>query len=356
MLSTAVTPEEFFPDAADPAVWDAIAAFDAIQRAERDPHDPPRSAAEIRANMQAVPDFVTVRRWHVWDAAHDALLGMAIAMTIEAENNRHLLEFSATVRAEARRRGIGRALLARAAEHGAATGRTLLLAGTDSRVPAGEAFMRRIGAEVGMQAVTNELRLADLDRQLMQRWVADGAARAGSVALGFWDGPYPDADLDAVVAVKQVMNSAPTDDLDVEDMNWTAAQLRAIEGTLWPRGIERWTLYARDTATGALAGYTELLFVPARPDSAEQGDTAVVPAYRGRGIGRWLKAAMIEKVLAERPHITTVQTGNANSNAPMLKINHEMGFREHHANLIWQVPLTRVQAYLGEGSAEGSAE
>lgn len=35
---------------------------------------------------------------------------------------------------------------------------------------------------------------------------------------------------------------------------------------------------------------------------------------------------MIEKVLADRPQVVRVRTGNADSNAPMHKINGAMGF------------------------------
>jgi hypothetical protein len=57
---------------------------------------------------------------------------------------------------------------------------------------------------------------------------------------------------------------------------------------------------------------------------------------------------MLEKVLAERPSVHFVRTGNADSNAAMLKINREMGFKPHLSQAIWQVETEKVQAYLAE--------
>ena len=55
----------------------------------------------------------------------------------------------------------------------------------------------------------------------------------------------------------------------------------------------------------------------------------MLPKYRGHGLGKWLKAAMLEKVLAERPAVKFVRTGNADENVPMLKINHALGFKPY---------------------------
>jgi GNAT superfamily N-acetyltransferase len=75
--------------------------------------------------------------------------------------------------------------------------------------------------------------------------------------------------------------------------------------------------------------------------------TGVFPQYRNKGLGRWLKAAMLERVMRERPEVKVVRTGNADSNAAMLKINHELGFKPYMASAIWQVELDKVREYLG---------
>jgi GNAT superfamily N-acetyltransferase len=112
------------------------------------------------------------------------------------------------------------------------------------------------------------------------------------------------------------------------------------------RGIERWSVAVRDTGTGALAGFTEVIWDPGKPLMLTQGFTGVWPRYRGRGLGRWLKAVMLERVLAERPMVRHVHTGNADTNAAMLRINQDLGFQPYQAETLWQVELDQAQAYL----------
>lgn len=85
-----------------------------------------------------------------------------------------------------------------------------------------------------------------------------------------------------------------------------------------------------------------------KPNVGIQGSTGVLDRYRNRGLGRWLKAAMLEKLLAERPWMRYIRTYNADMNEPMLKINHALGFEPYAANNMCQAQLETVAAYLKE--------
>lgn len=199
--------------------------------------------------------------------------------------------------------------------------------------------MRQLNAYVGMETRTNQLDLSELDRDLIQEWLQAGEGLSAEFEVGVWEGAYPEEELETIVAMLQVMNTQPFEQLEVEDVTWTPEQLRQIEAHLLEQKAERWTLYARHRESGEIAGYTEVFWTPHKSHILQQGDTGVFPKYRGRRLGRWLKAAMIEKVLRERPYVKYVRTGNAHSNAPMLKINEEMGFKPHRTNILWQVEV-----------------
>ena len=165
--------------------------------------------------------------------------------------------------------------------------------------------------------------------------------------MGCWVGAFPDADVQAVAELFHEMNNAPRESLELEDEVVTVEEVRQWEQALQARGMVRWTMYAREVATGKLAGFTETFWTPNRPLQVQQGGTGVWAQYRNQGLGRWLKAAMIAKVLRERPQVTRIRTDNANSNAPMLKINYELGFKHYLNNYAWQAETEKVVGWLG---------
>ena len=89
-----------------------------------------------------------------------------------------------------------------------------------------------------------------------------------------------------------------------------------------------------------------MLWNPNRPALISQGMTGVFPEYRNRGLGRWLKAEMLDRILTKRPQARFVRTGNADMNAPMMKINNELGFKPYIAECVWQVETEKVAEYL----------
>ena len=334
---------EFIPAAATDEEFEALLRFENEMRAERQPGDPPRSLASVKANLQSIPPFVHVKMWLVWDVVETAVIAQAVFIYLDTDENQHLGQVELEVLTAYRQQGLARELLALVAAEAESQNRRLLMGNTNGRVPAGEQLMLRLGGSRGLATHMNQLALAEVPSSLLQRWLDE--APTGEFTLGLWE-TYPEEQLEAIVALHEVMNQQPRDDLDVEDTRLTGEHLRQIEANQAAQGVVRWTMYVMEKATGKLAGYTELFNLPDREDLVAQGDTGVFPAYRGRGLGRWLKAAMVEKILAERPSVQFIRTTNADSNAAMLKINREMGFRPYMSQTIWQIETAKVKAYL----------
>jgi len=316
-------------------------------RRERQPDDPPVPLEESIQGLKNIPPFVDIKMWCAWDASQTEIIALGNVELMHREENQHLAGFDITVQPEYRRQGLGRQLLALVTEASLADNRRLLMAVTIDRIPGGEAFMSRLGAQKGMEGHINQLCLADLDRNLLERWLARGRERTAEFELGLWEGPYPEEQLAAVAQLYELTNQQPWGDLEIEDSHTTPEQLRQMEQMLFARGDQRRTFYVIERTTGKFAGYTETAWNPNRPEILRQDMTGVFPEYRNKGLGRWLKAAMLDKVLKEHPEVKFVRTGNADSNAAMLKINNELGFQPYMANALWQVEISQVLEYLG---------
>lgn len=324
---------------------EALNVFENVMQAESHPGDPPIPVELSGARERNIPDFIVANEF--WAREPDgSLAAIGYVYWYDVPENRHAAWPRIEVRPDRRRRGIAREYLRLLLPIVEADERTLLFAYTHDDVDSGSAFARRLGAEVGLRTHTNRLLLAHVDPALVERWIADGPSRAPGYSLLMIDGPYPEEMIEAVAELQDVMNTAPLDDLDQEDRKHTPEIVRQWEDALAAEGTERWVLVARHDETGELAGYTEVMWNPGRPETISQGDTGVLPKHRGHALGKWLKAAMLARILDERPAAMDIRTGNADSNDAMLGINHALGFAPYKAACHWQVGVDKVRDYL----------
>jgi GNAT superfamily N-acetyltransferase len=257
----------------------------------------------------------------------DDPVGFALAQRRTGAGIDHLTWVPALyVAPRARRRGAGSALVGAVAAASRADGRHLVCARHALDDGAGAAFADVLGASRAMVGEQNRLRLVDLDRALMERWVADAAQRAAGYDLVAWDDRCPEDLVERFAVARSIMNDAPRPP-SAGESHVTADDVRATEQANRDLGTTHWVVAARHTASGDLVGFTEVHVGRNQPWLAHQGDTGVAVEHRERGLGRWLKATNALRLLDERPEVTHVQTMNARGNAPMLSINTEMGFR-----------------------------
>ena len=319
--------------------------------AERDPGDPPIPLDEAVIGWRSTPDAFVLSNWIAWNADRSAFVGWGSVEYNRGADNTHVVFFNIEVLPEFRRHGLGRRLLSHVVTVPLRESRRLMTTWTTDRIPAGTAFVERLSARKTSEGHTNRLLFSDVPPGQTRAWIERARERASAFELGLWVGPYPEAALPAVLTLNHAMNDEPRDSTDLEDHRKTPEEIRQWEHAWFARGSIRWSLYIRERASGTPVAYTEVFWNTNRPKLINQSATGVLPAYRGLGLARWLKAAMLEKILRELPQAEYIRTGNADSNAAMLKINFEMGFRPYIAHATYQVETEKVRAYLESSSA-----
>jgi GNAT superfamily N-acetyltransferase len=180
----------------------------------------------------------------------------------------------------------------------------------------------------------------------MQLWVKRAEERASEYELLYLPSPIEEEHLKAFCELQFVMNTAPAEDFEEEDQVITPEIWRDIEVKEEARARDVLTYVARHKPTGALAGFTSVFCHRLQTDLVWQGDTGVDPAHRNKGLGRWLKATMALQLRSEYPDVQRIDTYNAGSNAPMLGINIEMGFKPIMIETVWQGGLVTLRRNL----------
>ncbi len=313
-----------------------------LERFERIPEDPPIPLEERLADWKNIPTYVNVESFAYFQEDRAVAYGN-LGFDLEGENM-HLCGSDISVLSEFRRMGLGKKLLEQVLRVAKRENRSTLIFGTSERIPSGTAFAEKIGAKRGIENHTNRLLLEELDRTMLKSWIAN--APTDEFELLFYTGDYPEHEIEAFCELFDVMNTAPKGELEINDEKTTPEKLLQWQQQRKASGWQRCLAVVKERSTGHFAGFSETGWQPNRPHILGQWGTGVNPIYRGKGLGKWLKAAMLEKVLAERPEINQVRTGNADSNGPMLKINHAMGFKPFISNTDWQLEVDKTMQHL----------
>jgi mycothiol synthase len=203
---------------------------------------------------------------------------------------------------------------------------------------AAEAIVREAGCRPDMVIEMNRTDPRTVPVALLDRWRTAGEAVAG-YSLVAYDVPCPSEALAAdFIHARHVMNDAPRWEGEA-DATYTVAELAAVESASIAAHQDWWNVGVRHDATGELVGISEMYLPTARPWIVFQGDTGVHPAHRGHRLGAWMKAVNHLRLRDERPEVEIVQTWNASSNEPMLRINRALGFAPARRFQGWYLPL-----------------
>ncbi|MDG4768154.1 GNAT family N-acetyltransferase [Solwaraspora sp. WMMD406] len=228
------------------------------------------------------------------------------------------------VHPEVRRTGLGRQLLAlavrRAYHEGFSSVGVEVIGGTSAIE-----FYGSLGFDREFREIRSVLRLSTVDWAAIDKMAGD--AEPG-YRVEFFPGGPPDELIDAYAQAKaeqRVLEEAG--ELDLRPSSYEPERLRESLDCLHRRGMKPYIVLAIHAATGEVAGLTEVVVPAQHPTRADQYDTIVVRAHRGRGIDRAIKARMLLELRSAEPELAEVQTWNAEGNETMLRVNSEIGFQ-----------------------------
>lgn len=302
------------------------------------PDDPPWRTDAFREYLAVTMPGERRVNW-IAESSDGGVLGQANVLLFD-----DMAVLEVLVHPAARRTGIGRELLAaavgRAHKEGFGTMGVEVIGGT----PAAR-FYESAGFTCAYTETRSVLEMANVD------WLRLGDM-AGGIGAGYrieyHPGGPPEELYESYAAAKYLARShIEPGDLPLRPSSYNADRLRASLETLHMRGMKPYIVLCIHEATGEVAGLTEVVVAAQHPDRADQYDTVVVPAHRGYGLGRAIKARMLFELRSAEPSVKSVQTWNAFDAEGMLKVNAELGFQPDREWQEYQTDVAELAVRLG---------
>jgi GNAT superfamily N-acetyltransferase len=282
------------------------------------PEDPPWRNAFLREYLAETMPGERRVCWIAEEAPGGRILGYASMLLLGDIGVVEVL-----VHPAARRGGLGRRLLAAAAQRAHREAFSSIgaeVVGGTSAADFYEAHRFRC-----MYVETRSVLLLSTVNWLALREMAHGIS--AGYRLEFFAGGPPDDLIEAYAYAKADVRGVGDGEPDLRPSSYDPQRLRESLTTLHRRGMKPYIVLAIHEQTNRVAGLTELVVPAQRPTRADQYDTIVVSDHRGYGIDRAMKARMLFELRSAEPRLTEVQTWNALDNESMLKVNAELGFR-----------------------------
>jgi len=338
---------EFKPREVPDDFWKTYFEFTEANSRFQNPDDPlPDREAIIQRQKTEFPDF-HYKRWLAWTPGGKVVGWAGFGATTQGsddyEQNKHIGQFNIAVHPEFYREGIGTSFLKIIVKEAQAINRTVLNVGTSQ--DSGREFLQKHGGKKTLEGAESRLDLTDVDWDLMRSWVEEGKKRAEGVTIeSFIECPEEILD-DFCEMYTQAANMAPHGEMEYTD-KITGDTRRKVEKTAKDMGQTHFTMVSREK-DGTISGLTEIFYEPREVYRIRQELTGVRLKYRGRGLGKWLKAQMILHIKENYPEVEMITTGNADVNAPMLSINERMGFKRYRGGEMYKFQTEELAKRLG---------
>jgi GNAT superfamily N-acetyltransferase len=338
----------FDVDTAGANTWTAFHIHRRAIAAELDPDDPIWSDAECEYEMLRADPLKDWRRWLAFDGAHVAgsvSAGFRRPGTPHAEEYAPFLNCHGAVSAGARRRGLGTLLLRQVHALMGAMDKSVLTLSADT--DAGHGFLTHVGATAKLCMLENRTLFNGIDWPCLRTW----EDAAGSLGLVFecYAGRVPRETMVSLLpALTALVADVPLGALEMPPIRFEIESIdRWYEGMDRAEGAHHLVLLREPG--GAVAGMSEASWDSRSPKTIYQSFTAIARPWRGRGLARAIKAAMLRQVRCAHPAAEEMQTFNAEGNAAILSVNKRLGFSTRRRHVDYQITRKELDAKLSGG-------
>ena len=351
LLLSSISINEFKPEEFTKDDWNLYHFFLETIFRELNPRDPlPDREEQEKILLEPDPTF-TIKRIFAQDISTKTIVSIGRVSfendsSIDYDTNKHVAFIYITVLANYRKQGIAKTMLKKLL--GLAKENHIDIIHVEADTKAGTNFCLKLEGELVLQEIENRLYLDDVDWAFITDWYEKGHERTKDVSIEIYD-RIPDELLTEFCKVYTLtVNQRPVGSME-QDI-FVTPESRRTEEEIYAEQRVLWITFISREINGEISGLTEFQITPRRPYQIQQRLTGVLKKYRGRGLGKRLKAEMLMYVKEHYPYAKYISTGNAKNNIPMLSINETLGFIQYKSYNIFKWKLVDLYTKLDEGN------
>ena len=354
-LPAGITLRPFDPATASRAEWAQLHAYRRARHGEDYPGEPLPPEADFEQELLRHNPLHEARR--ILALRGDAIVGNLV-LGFRREGSPGCEDYTTSIDAGGgvpiahRRQRIATALLAALHAFMQDSGRTL--ATLKAHRPEGHAFLNAIGASKVFLSMENRLAFAALNWEQLEAWRAQATTPGGGLRWEIHAGRVPKKRLAPLMEPLTVLiNEQPLGTLDIPRIRYELQGYDTWYGDMDRRGGEHFLVLLMHG--DQLAAVCDASWDARFADRVYQQLTAVAAPWRGKGLAKGVKAAMLQLIRERHPGVRTMVTTNAQANAPMLSINRRLGFTVHREDATYQIgcdALQRVLSAMPQGTAK----
>ncbi len=205
-------------------------------------------------------------------------------------------------------------------------------------------FWEGLGAKLALEASQSRIYMEDIDWDMIEEWRQEGhqLAKEEQVDLFSFEKCPEEIIHKYTTTYTEIERLIPLGEFDYIPEPTTPFTRREKEENFSKTDFEWYTLTTREK-NGDISGLTEIKYSKSKLYRVDQCLTGVKIEYRGRGLGKWLKAEMMVFIKDNFPETEFISTDNADMNAPMLSINERMGFKKYLTEKCYTIKLEKLK-------------
>lgn len=199
-------------------------------------------------------------------------------------------------------------------------------------------------ANIGSSLAFYELNIKDANIKKIDAWLAEAPDKFPNLRIELYT-EIPDDLLEEYAAFyMQMLEDMPANST-LHEIKITAESIKSIQerGKLINFYAYRYLIF---NEANQLIAKTYVAVNLKRPQVIDQYTTGVMEKHRGRGLSKWLKAAMFKKLIEDFPELEKIKTEAHPENYPSIELSKQMGYKKVGGEKGFLLDRAKIVQYL----------